>query len=530
MKTDTTKVLVVGGGLAGLSSAVWLAWHKVPHIMIDKYPGSSPHPRAVGFTERTTQILRVLGLSDKVPQADPDFVLRRARVHSLTGEWLEEMPWTPGKETPDMGEFSPTRGASLAQDRMEPILREKAEELGSDIRLSTEMTDFEQDENCVTATVRERNGNEYQIRADYMIGADGHSSPIREKLGLTRDGIGHIRTIHSIMFRCPKIDAILEKGITQFEIDQGEFTPFLTTYSDGRWVIYYWDTELFEVSEQKRLILRAIGDNELAQEDVEIITSGGWEMTGLINHEFSKGRVFLAGDSAHTLPPSRGGYGANTGISDALNIAWKLESVVSGKSTPALLETYNAERQPIAKVRHDQAFARPDYERLAKDKGVQVELFDDISMELGQLYRSSAVIGAGSELPAARRPDEWAGQPGTIAPHMWVSRQNATISTMDLFLRGWVLLTEDNIWAKAAKAAGEATGIPIEVIFFGSEVEEKKPGQFLQAYGLDAGGATLVRPDGYIAWRSVTAPADPARELTNALAVTASASKMLAAA
>lgn len=523
--TESTKVLIVGGGLAGLSAAMFLAWQKTPFIMIDKHPGSSPHPKAIGFTQRTMQFLRSIGIGDEIPEIEEGFRLRRARVESLAGEMFEELPWDPDDETEDMSPFSPTRGAAVAQDLMEPVLRDKAIELGAEVRLGTEMTSFTQDENGVTAQMREREGDRtYEIRADYMIAADGAASPIREALGITRTGIGHVHTMYSTMFRpTPDLEKYLEGGILQFMVEQEGFDIFLTTYRDGRWVVYYWGEEITDPAEQTAAIRRAIGLGDI---EIEIINSGTWDLTGLINDSYNEGRIFIMGDAAHTLPPTRGGWGANTGIDDANNLAWKLSSVISGKSTPALLDTYNAERQPIGTLRHDQTFSHPDHQRSAGDlanylKGTK--LFSDAAMELGQLYRSSAVIGAGPDLPAAASPVEWAGQPGTLAPHMWVEKGDERTSTIYLYFNKWTVVTEDKSWGVAAKAAQAELGIPVEVLVIGKDV--KPEGDFQKTYGLASGGATLVRPDGYIGWRSANKPADAAKALTDALAAVASAAK-----
>jgi hypothetical protein len=130
-----------------------------------------------------------------------------------------------------------------------------------------------------------------------------------------------------------------------------------------------------------------------------------WYASALIADRFLSGRVFLAGDAAHTLPPARGGYGANTGIEDSFNLAWRLASVVTGVSTPELLDSYDAERRPIAWLRHNQIFARQDYAPIATGDEKKVSIIEDAAMELGQIYRSAAVLGAGDELPPALRPE-----------------------------------------------------------------------------------------------------------------------------
>jgi hypothetical protein len=307
----------------------------------------------------------------------------------------------------------------------------------------------------------------------------------------------------------------LEAGISQFEIEQPDFKAFLTTYQDGRWVLMFPDDEVERDEDALRaLVTRAIGRSDV---DIEIITTGRWELSALIADTFSSGRVFLAGDAAHTLPPARGGYGANTGIEDAYNLAWKLQSVLSGKSEPRLLDTYDAERRPIAWLRHRQIFARPDYAKEAPPGAAQVPIIDDEAMEFGQLYRSGAILGAGYDLPPALRPEQWIGQPGTRAPHLWVTANGKRVSTLDLLQRGWVLLAEDERWCTAATQAGEAMGIQLESLRVGAAVLPSDPEAFRKAFGLTPSGATLIRPDGYIAWRSRGMPANPGRALTEAL-------------
>lgn len=511
---ESVPVLVVGGSLVGLSAAVFLAWRGVPTVLVERHRGSSLHPRAVGFTPRTLELFRTVGLGDQIPQAPANFRLRRCRVESLAGRWFEESDWTPDAPKAPPVEYSPCTGAAIAQDRLEPLLREKARALGADLRLGVELLSFEQDAEGVTAHVRDRDsGVTSTLRAAYMIAADGSRSPVREALGIGRSGRGHIRTLRSVLFRAP-LEAYLEKGVAQFQIEQPGFSAFLTTYGDGRWVLMFADDVERDEPALRAAVEKAIGRTDLP---IEIITTGRWELSALITDRFSAGRVFLAGDAAHTLPPTRGGFGANTGIHDAHNLAWKLEAVLSGRSTPALLDTYDVERRPVAWVRLQQTFARPDYAREAAGIADGVKLFDDAAMEFGQLYRSSAVLGAGPELPDAARPDEWAGQSGTRAPHVWLPQESGRMSTLDFFERGWVLLTEDPRWEAAAAEAGERRGIRLEFRRVGPGLRPEDAEAFRKAFGLGRSGASLIRPDGVIAWRSVEVPADPSAALTEAL-------------
>jgi 2-polyprenyl-6-methoxyphenol hydroxylase-like FAD-dependent oxidoreductase len=520
MESNSTSVLVVGGGLVGLSAAVFLAWRGVPTVLVERHAGSSPHPRAIGYTPRSMELYGAVGLNARIPEVPPGFRLRRVRVESLAGKWFEEAAWTPEKDPAPAIEYSPHTGAGLAQDRLEPLLRERALELGAEVRLETELFDFEQDAGGVIGSLRERGGREYTLRAAYLVAADGHRSPVREKLGIARSGRGHMRTVRSVLFRAP-LEEYLRTGVTQFTIAQPGFEAFVTTYGDGRWALMFSDDEERDHDALVSMVSRAIGKPDPG---IEIITTGRWELSALIADHFASGRVFLAGDAAHTLPPSRGGYGANTGIEDAHNLAWKLSTVLSGAATPRLLDTYDAERRPIAWLRHQQIFARPDYKAHAAGVAAGVPVIDDDAMEFGQLYRSNAVLGAGAELPPALRPEQWAGQPGTRAPHAWVSRGEERRSTLDLFQRTWVLLADDERWQPAAAQAGGRLNIALECVRIGVDIRASDEQAFRATLGLRTGGASLVRPDGYVAWRSIDLPADPVRALADALGQVSSAS------
>ena len=522
MQAAAKPVLVVGGGLVGLSTAMFLAWRRVPTVLVERHPGSSLHPRAIGYTPRTLELYRAVGLGPHIPQAPPSFQLRRARIESLAGKWFEEAPWTPKTQPASEIEYSPCTGAAIAQDRLEPILRERAIELGADVRMNTELTSFEQSADSIVASLRHRDGSKYNLRAEYLVAADGHRSPIRQMLGIGRNGRGHMRTVRSVLFRAP-LEEYLRKGITQFTIDQPALAAFLTTYGDGRWVLIFSDEEERDEDMLKELVTKAIGRSDL---DIEIVTTGRWEISALVADSFTSGRVFLAGDAAHTLPPNRGGYGANTGIEDAHNLAWKLSAVLCGESTPNLLDTYDIERRPIAWLRHQQIFARDDYKAHAAETAKNVPIIDDKAMEFGQLYRSTAVLGAEDVLESALRPEQWAGQPGTRAPHMWVTADKERLSTLDLFQRDWVLLTEDERWIPAAAKASEALGIKLKCLHMCVDLHPSNSEVFRTAFGLGVTGASLIRPDGYIAWRSIDLPLNSADTLIQAFGRVSSATNM----
>jgi putative polyketide hydroxylase len=551
-----TGAVVVGGSLVGLSAALFLAARSVPVVVIERHEGSSPHPRAIGFTTRTLELFRSVGLKSMIPIPSSGSHThggpRRVKVDCLTGKWHDEMLWT-GPQPQDSGvkrkdeqqksskghlpetsaSFSPCGDTAIAQDRLEPLLRERASELGAVLRCGCKMTSFVQDGEGISVTATDATGQDFTIQGKYLIGCDGAQSSIRDALSIKTHGVGHLRTMRSILFKCPSIEGYLDKGFSQFAIEQPDFQAFLTTYRDGRWALMWNDesSELLSAKRQKSMIVQAIGRN---MEDIELLTEGQWRLCGAVADIFSAGRVFLAGDAAHTLPPSRGGWGANTGIADVHNLAWKIDSVLRGVSSSTLLATYDTERRPVALLRHDQIFARNDYKEYVRGSAWEVQqmgrsapaIIGDVAMELGQIYKSSAILlGADPDgLPEARRPDEWAGQPGIRAPHLSLERNGQIISTLDLFCGGWVVLSEDAIWNDAIGEARRRLGNGIECRFVhvGVDVKVVAGNQaFEDAFGVSAVGATLVRPDGHIAWRSRDKPDGPVLSLAGALATVA---------
>ncbi len=509
--THTTAVLIVGGSLVGTSMALFLGSLGVQALVVEKHSGTIKHPRALGWTARTSEFFRAFDIADRLPPAVPWEPIR-ARVISLAGEWFERSAWTPDPSQQNSADYSPCTGRTIPQDHLEPIMREAAIGRGAEFRFNTELMGFDQDATGVTAHLKERNGKEYDVCAAYLVSADGAKSPVREALGTPREGRGRMNTLSSVLFRA-ELDEYLKEGVTQFTIDQGDLKAFLIYYCDDRWALMFGDGKDRDEATLRSAIAKAIGRDDIA---FEIITTARWELSALVAETFSSDRVFLAGDSAHTFPPTRGGYGANTGIQDAHNLAWKLAEVLAGRATPDLLKTYSDERQPAAWLRHQQIFARPDYKAFLTPDQKQDPIIHDDAMEFGQLYRSPGIVGAGPELPAALKPDEWAGQPGTRAPHLWLRQDGAQLSTLDLLHNRWTLLTQEEGWQQAVTAARET--FRVEVDFCCLDAGSLAPELFQRSFGVGPGGAALIRPDGYIAWRAQQLPREASAVLADALA------------
>lgn len=532
--TTDTSVIIVGGSLVGLSTALFLSHHNIPVILLERHLGSSTHPRAIGYTTRTIELLHSVGAASKLPGVQwTGGPPRRIAVENLAGKWQNETHWTQNKQggkpkgpPPSFKTSSNVEGVAIAQDKIEPVLRARAVELGAQLKLGYKVTEWSQDDNGVAITAVDKDGIQIHVKGKYLIACDGGRSAIREKLGISRHGVGHIRWLRSVMFRAPPIQKYLDHGYSQFSIEGRDdgFEAFLTTYGDGRWMLARHETSEAPATDDEvylRDLIRQAAGFDIPDDEITIITTGRWEIGGSIADSFSSGRIFLAGDAAHTLPPNRGGYGANTGIADAHNLAWKLSAVLGGLSDAKLLDTYDAERRPVADVRHDQIFAREDFQKFVRDRewpGKEAEIIDDAAMEFGQIYRSSGIIGADDGLPLAKMPEEWKGQPGTRAPHVVLRRGGETSSTLDFFGKSWIVLSKDESWKDSTSAAAKASGIGLEFVQVGADIPEETEGEFERLFGLESTGATLVRPDGFVAWRAVEKPEDAQGDLAKALA------------
>lgn len=520
-------VIVVGASLVGLSAALCLRSLNVPTIVLEKHSGISQHPRAIGFTSRTMEIYRSLGLENKDP-APENFKLERAHIESLTGTWHNHSLWSDTERGSKAKEpqskdaplskpkkvYSVERPSAIPQDKLEPMLEALALRSGADIRRKWTVSQVEQNEDGVIVTTTDGNGMKQTVHGSYLIAADGNRSTVRELLQIPRHGRGYMQTLSSVLFRAP-----LEqwtRGISQFDINQPELQAFMASYSDGRWALMFKDSIDRDESSLRAAIFKAVGATDFP---LEILTTGRWELTALVADTFQQGRVFLAGDAAHTLPPNRGGYGANTGIHDVHNLAWKLAAVLSGQASPELLDTYDTERRPVALLRHDQIFVRADY-KIHLDAATPVgEKIEDDAMEFGQIYVSDAIIGADEHLPRAKKPDEWAGQPGTHIPHLWLLRQGVKIPIIDLLERGtWILLAESGseAWRDAVEFVNENSSVPLKCFSLGEEVQLFDPSDFQKSFGVSDSGAALIRPDGYIAWRAEEVPSNAGQLLQEA--------------
>ena len=528
---ETTPVLIVGGGVTGLSTALFLSWHGVRPLLVERHPDLLIHPRARGFTQRTVELFRQVGLEPDIRAASfaggDDFRWIAVRADALAGE---HEPADGGEEGEEMRTLSPAPFGSIDQDKLERLIRTRAEELGADIRFSTELVSFDDDDTSVTAVLRDsRTGAECRVRADYLVAADGWDSPIREQLGIGLDGPGPFFHIVTALITADLRPALRGRRVNIAYLQQPRPGTILMAHDEAgqHWVFGTGYDPAGEsrtdYPEQRviELVREAAGVPQLAVSlrpqipgtDLKVLS---FVIGAQVAQTYRDGRVFLVGDAAHIVPPT-GGFGANTGIQDAHNLAWKLAAVVRREAGPGLLETYHDERRPVGLLTMGQALARWGSRVGEGTDGEGHALLDYATVAFGYRYRSAAIAGAPADDRPALAPAELTGQPGTRAPHVWLERGAEQVSTIDLFGRGYVLLTdsEGGAWVDAARSL---TGTSVEAYRIGGDGDFVDPDdRWTAAYEVTNGGAVLVRPDGFVAWRAERPVADPARELSAVL-------------
>jgi putative polyketide hydroxylase len=235
------------------------------------------------------------------------------------------------------------------------------------------------------------------------------------------------------------------------------------------------------------------------------------------------------GDAAHTMPPKLG-LGVNTAIQSAQNLAWKLAAVLKGTAAPQLLATYQTERQPVGRLASEQSLVGPAASVLthgSDDKLLPAEKrVPFFSLVAGYRYRSQAVLDedAGPSSPAElgllEKPEELTGLPGTRVPHLWVERQGQRSSTLDLLDGRFVLLVgpAGRPWQEATPRVADSLAIDLVAYHLGAEGDLLDPDDsWVAKMGMSAEGAVLVRPDGFVAWRTSTLPTNPERKLGQVL-------------
>jgi 2-polyprenyl-6-methoxyphenol hydroxylase-like FAD-dependent oxidoreductase len=453
-------VLVVGGGLVGLTTALLLRHHGVDVTLAEKRMATSAQPKARRFHMRSMEIFRELGLAGLVHEAARGLA---GHDHMAAGRTLAEAEQLPLFQPPGGGapvEVSPELPSLIAQDSLEPVLRRAAEQAGATVRFGTELRGFTQDGTGVTALLAGGQTGSEPVRARYLVAADGAHSPVREALGITRSGRGFTGgPMVNVYFRADLGEVVRGREFNLCQIEHPDAPGGLASV-DGRFRWVFMSPGPAGGRDWPGLLRTALGG---PAPDLEVLSVLPWRAEMRVADRYRDGRVFLAGDAAHVMPPYAAS-GANTGLADAHNLAWKLAAMLRGEAGDGLLDSYQAERRPAGWFAAGESARRTAGLRRcgAPSDGLAHPY---VLAAGGFQYPAGALAGD----PAAEREPVTefgpAGRVGTRVPHRWLDRERNR-STIDLAGPGWAVLTGRD------------------------DLDFLPPGQCL-----------LLRPDHIVAWR-----------------------------
>jgi len=524
-------VLISGGGPVGLTTSLLLSQHGVRSLLVERHPSTAITPKARGINARTMEVFRQCGIEAAVREAG----LAEGRLglivwtETLAGKEIERR--VPGRATAKNMAMTPVKNCLCAQDDLEPVIRRFAEAAHpGELRFNTELTSFSQRPGAVTGTLTDRaTAAETPFTARYLIAAEGAQSRIRRALGIQMAGEEKVYDSVNILFHADLTQWVAHRPSALYFVEQDDLrATFLTINGRDRWGFlihgikqYGWTPEDFTPDFCAELIRRGVGVPELA---IEVLGINPWEASAIVADRYRVGDVFLAGDAAHEMPPT-GGFGLNTGVQDVHNLVWKLAAVLRGEADDTLLDSYHAERQPFGITVTENALANAmSMGRNARQSKVlpRQQFLNEQGLIFGANYRSSAVVPDGTQAVAVADPvTDYvpSARPGGRAPHVRLTRGGEEISTIDLFGPHFTLLTgrDGAAWRQAARAIAIAWP-PLRAYTVGGNGELGDPdGNWHEAYGVEADGAVLVRPDGYVAWRSRSNDSSPLDVLRAAL-------------
>ena len=567
MQRETTDVLVVGAGPAGLIASALLSRAGISSLTVTKYGSTADSPRAHVVNQRSNEVFRDLGIDQRVmvnamPQA---MMAIQPFATSFAGREICRMTsFGGGDRDRDYRAASPTEMCNAGQHALEPILLDAVREAGGDVRFDHEVVAVSQTAAHASAVVHNRRaGGEYEIEAKYIIGCDGGRSLVGEQGGFAFEGTAALGDAITVW-----IEADLSKyaahrcGALFWVCGPGSddvFSAWTCVRPFTEWSTIFIQHGLAPIDRSEATVMAkvraAIGDPDV---DVRIKKISSWQIHNVVAEQYRHGRLFLAGDAAHRHPPANG-LGMNTSIQDAYNLVWKLALVLNGGAGDGLLDTYQDERRPEGRkivdrairsvgemlpfiealgFRGDQTYDEamailghlhgPAGENRRQALLAAMDLlngqFNAHGVEMGQRYESAAVINDDTPYPTdGREPDLYyvpTTHPGAHVPHVWLERDTAPVSTLDLCAYDrFTLITgiDGHAWNVAAANVGAELNVPIDAVCVGlGQPANDALGAWTRAREITDGGCVLVRPDRFVAWRSagtVTNPTSTLREV-----------------
>lgn len=505
--------MIVGGGLAGLSCAAFLARMGISVRLFEKRSGTSIYPKAAGQNPRTMELFGYAGLADDVLAVDDirgsggEFSIRV--VETIPGRVLHSFAESFDELAGATKASSPAPWGMAAQDKLEPVLVHAARQAGAEICFSTTVHGFDASDEGVSVSATGPEGEEIVACARYLVAADGPQSPIREALGIDQHGAGTFARYLTMIFEADLSGTVPSASTGWYYIQNREFTgTFGPTTSADRYTFYLETSSQPGTIDQElcvKLLRIALEAPEL---EPRVLDLQPWEMAAYLADTWRSGPVLLMGDAAKVTPPT-GGMGGNSAIGDAFDAAWKLATVLKGQASEELLDSYAVERRDAAALVIQESMAiyaermAPHLQQEAGRPRGQAAVL------LGFRCQSGAVVDEsdGDDEPC-EDPAYASGRPGFRAPHVWISRAGNKVSTLDYFGTDWVLLAAAQAapgWESAvAPAFSTSLGLPIQV-YREDQAWTSLEERVSDRYGLGRSGVSLIRPDGVVAWRADTA-------------------------
>jgi 2-polyprenyl-6-methoxyphenol hydroxylase-like FAD-dependent oxidoreductase len=525
VKNDIVPVLVVGGGPVGLALAGDLGWRGIACTLVEQSDGSIYQPRMDLVGVRTMEFCRRWGLVPAV-EGSPyprDYAQDNIYLTSLTGYELGRERFPGIGQAPPPKE-SPQRRERCPQNMFDPILRAfAASQKNVALRYRTRLVSFAQNADLVTAVVENaETGAREEILARYIVGCDGARSLVRETLGIAMQGNPVLTHTTNVIFRCPHLLSLHDKGKAYRHIfigPEGTWSTIVAINGRDEWrfsIIGGSDQRDYTTDDIKAAIRRAVGRDF----DFEILSVLPWVRRELVADHYRGGRAFIAGDAVHVMSPT-GGFGMNTGIQDVVDLSWKLAATIEGWGGEGLLDSYGIERQPIGTRNVTEASGNlrrmlsvPPHPNLLDDTPQGAATREKVGREFSETMRREwftlgAHLGYRYENSPICWPDGTAAppddprvyvataRPGHRAPHAFLADGR---STLDLFGRGFALLGFGADAAEAAPllAAAQQRNLPLT---FTAITEPHIAALYERKF-------VLVRPDGHVAWRDDRMPED----------------------
>ena len=524
-----TEVLVVGAGPVGLTLAIELGHRGVACILIEKKAAPEFLPKMERCNARTMEIFRRMGLADRIRAAGLDrLVPMDVYVALVMNEPpLLHLPY-PSVAAAQAQIAACTDGSMprepyqlISQYTLEPLLKSVAERLPCvTVRYGHEFVSLSQDVDGATAVVRDESGRTFEVRAQYLVGCDGGSSPVRKQVGIQLRGEGNLLRLYQGLYYAPDLFDRIPIGDgpgrgRHYHIADDRATFLIMQDSTKHWTLHATVDEPAQMAAQFE---RTIG----VPIRFDMLSVGEWKQNLLLADHYGAGRVFLAGDAVHLVIPT-GGLGMNTGVGDAIDLAWKLHGTLRGWGGPSLLASYEVERRQVgdrnvgasryaslgrrkwrSQYRPDIRDATPEgqatRENLARVANVEQRKTNEmIGAELGYRYVGSPLIwdepGGPEHVFRDYLPTTW---PGARLPHVWVEEGR---SVHDLIGDGYTLLKLGgcNADTTGLDKAMRARGAPFDTLTIDAALPR-------DVYGYDL---ILVRPDLHVVWRGNASPRDP---------------------